>query len=101
MSADPDILGPDSIAWRIASDPRLYLGAGNALLLQVAHPTVGSGVRDFSKFESEPWDRLFRTIDYVNLSVYGGGGAAPARRPPRAAHHPAKSANTVPRRLTA
>ena len=36
------ILDRTSIAWRVSSDPRLYLGAGYALLLQVAHPTVGS-----------------------------------------------------------
>src|ERR1043166_1360995 len=87
------ILGPDSVAWRCASDSRLYLGAGNALLLQVAHPTVGSGVRDFSKFEQEPWDRLFRTIDYVNLSVYGGTDAPLVGRRLRSAHKSIKGVN--------
>ena len=56
------------------------------LLLQVAHPTVGAGVRDYSDFERRPWNRLLRTIDYVTLLVYGGGDAAPAGRRLRELH---------------
>jgi len=63
---------PGSITWRRAGDLRLMGGAGYALLLQVAHPTVGAGVAQFSHFESDPWGRLFRTLDYVNGTIYGG-----------------------------
>lgn len=56
------------------------------LVLQVAHPTVGAGVRDFSDFEQRPWDRLLRTVDYVSLLVYGGPAAAPAGRRLRDLH---------------
>ena len=56
------------------------------LLLQVAHPTVGAGVRDYSDFERRPWDRLLRTIDYVSLLVYGGRDAIDAGRRLRALH---------------
>ncbi len=87
------VLGPRSVAWRRASDPRLYLGAGYALLLQIAHPTVGAGVRDFSTFEKDPWDRLLRTIDYVNLSVYGGREAAAVGRRLRELHKPIRGTN--------
>lgn len=62
----------DSVTWRKASDGRLFGGAGYALLLQVAHPTVGSGVGQYSGFAQDPWGRLFRTLDYVNGSIYGG-----------------------------
>jgi uncharacterized protein (DUF2236 family) len=58
----------------------------HALLLQVAHPTVGAGVRDYSDFEQRPWNRLLRTIDYVTLLVYGGAQAAPAGRRLRDLH---------------
>jgi uncharacterized protein (DUF2236 family) len=51
---------------------RTLLGAGTALVLQVAHPTVAAGVREHSDFERDPWGRLLRTLDYVNLLVYGG-----------------------------
>jgi uncharacterized protein (DUF2236 family) len=83
---DEILVGPGSVAWRRASDARLYLVMVYALLLQVAHPTVGAGVRDYSDFERRPWDRLLRTIDYVSLLVYGGGDAAPAGRRLRELH---------------
>jgi uncharacterized protein (DUF2236 family) len=56
------------------------------LLLQVAHPTVGAGVRDYSDFERRPWNRLMRTIDYVSLLVYGGHEAIAAGRRLRSLH---------------
>lgn len=61
-----------SITWQLAGDLRLLGGAGYALLLQVAHPTVGAGVGQYSGFAQDPWGRLFRTLDYVNGSIYGG-----------------------------
>jgi len=63
---------PGSITWRRAGDARLFLGAGYALLLQVAHPTVGAGVREHSNFRQDPWGRLLRTLDFTNVMVYGG-----------------------------
>jgi uncharacterized protein (DUF2236 family) len=67
---------PGSVTWRIAGDGRLLAGAGYALLLQVAHPVVGAGVAQHSDYRSDPWGRLWRTLDYVNLSVFGGPEAA-------------------------
>jgi uncharacterized protein (DUF2236 family) len=72
------LVGPESITWRYASDARLYLVMLYPLLLQVAHPTVGAGVRDFSDFDRRPWNRLLRTLDYVYLLVYGGERAIAA-----------------------
>jgi uncharacterized protein (DUF2236 family) len=69
-------VGPESVAWRRAGDARTMVGAGTALLLQVSHPTVAAGVREHSDFRTDPWGRLFRTLDYVNLLVYGGPRAA-------------------------
>src|SRR5947199_8268816 len=80
------IVGPDSVAWRIGSDVRLYSVMLYPLPLQVAHPTVGAGVRDYSDFEHRPWERLLRTLDYVCLLVYGGREAIAAGRRLRALH---------------
>ncbi len=80
------VVGPDSIAWQIASDARMYIVILYPLLLQVAHPTVGAGVRDFSDFDRRPWNRLMRTLDYVSLLVYGGHHAAATGRRLRALH---------------
>jgi uncharacterized protein (DUF2236 family) len=68
----------DAIAWRRASDARMFVAAGYALLLQVAHPTVGAGVSEHSQFRRDPWGRLFRTLDYTYTMVYGGPQAAGA-----------------------
>jgi len=83
---DRIVVGPDSVTWRSASDARLYAVMLYPLLLQVAHPTVGAGVRDYSDFDRRPWNRLVRTIDYVTLLVYGGTAAAPAGRRLREMH---------------
>lgn len=67
---------PGSVVWRRASDPRLLLTAGYALLLQVAHPTVGAGVSEHSSFRADPWGRLLRTLDAFYGLIYGGAEAA-------------------------
>jgi uncharacterized protein (DUF2236 family) len=66
----------DTITWQRASDARMFVAAGYALLLQVAHPTVGAGVSEHSQFRLDPWGRLFRTLDYTYTMVYGGPQAA-------------------------
>src|SRR4051794_23108904 len=70
-------VGRGSVVWRYGSDARtLITGSGAALLMQVAHPTVAAGVREHSDFERDPWGRLLRTLDFVNLLIYGGPDAA-------------------------
>jgi uncharacterized protein (DUF2236 family) len=81
---DELLVGPESITWRRVSDARLHLVMLYPLLLQVAHPTVGAGVRDYSDFDRRPWNRLLRTLDYVTLLVYGGHDAVAAGRRLRA-----------------
>jgi uncharacterized protein (DUF2236 family) len=80
------LVGPDSISWRYGSDVRLYFVMLYPLLLQVAHPTVGAGVKDYSDFETRPWNRLLRTLDYVGLLIYGGSDAPAMGRRLRALH---------------
>jgi uncharacterized protein (DUF2236 family) len=69
---------PGSVVWRYAGDARILATAEYALVLQVAHPTVGAGVREHSNYASDPWGRLLRTLDYSYLMVYGGPDAAAA-----------------------
>ena len=69
---------PGSAVWRISGDARLLAGAGAALVLQVAHPTVAAGVGDHSNFAADPWGRLLRTLDFTNDLVFGGPEAAGA-----------------------
>jgi uncharacterized protein (DUF2236 family) len=97
MATDAEIeeivLGPESLVWQRFSDVRLFAGAGYALLIQVAHPTVGAGVRDHSTFEQDPWGRFLRTADYLNLLVYGGREAAAMGHRLRDVHKQIKGTN--------
>jgi uncharacterized protein (DUF2236 family) len=63
---------PGSVVWRHAGDVRLLAVAAYPILLQVAHPTVGAGVAEYSGFKTDPWGRLLRTIDYSYAISYGG-----------------------------
>jgi len=72
---DSLLVGPGSLTWQFGSDVRLFLTMLYPLLLQVAHPTVGAGVRDYSDFERRPWNRLFGTLDYLLVLQYGGRDA--------------------------
>lgn len=67
---------PGSVTWRYAGDVRLLATGAYAILLQVAHPTVGAGVSEHSSFRKDPWGRLFRTLDYTYAMTYGGPGLA-------------------------
>ena len=69
-------MAPSPTTLRIAGDARLMAGAGYALLLQVAHPVVSAGVAEHSNFQEDPYGRLVRTLDYVNVSVFGSDEAA-------------------------
>jgi uncharacterized protein (DUF2236 family) len=93
---------PGSIVWRRASDPRVLLTAGYALLLQVSHPTVGAGVSEHSSFRADPWGRLLRTLDAFYGLVYGSPGAAAERgRRLRAMHRTIKGVGPDGRRYSA
>jgi len=76
------MFAPDSVIWQRTSDIRLFGAAGYALLLQVAHPTVGAGVRQFSSYQGDPWSRLSRTAHFLLTMIYRGpeASAAFARR---------------------
>jgi uncharacterized protein (DUF2236 family) len=80
------IVGPESLTWQFGSDARLFLTMLYPLLLQVAHPTVGAGVRDYSDFEQRPWERLFQTLDYLLVLQYGGREAGAMGRRLRDLH---------------
>jgi uncharacterized protein (DUF2236 family) len=59
------------LSWRIAREPAALLGGGRALLLQVTHPLVAAGVEQHSNYQSDPWSRLFSTLDTVTRMMFG------------------------------
>lgn len=83
--------GPESVLWRVDREAALLLGAGRALLLQIAHPLVAAGVRDHSGFARDPWGRLVRTLATTYAVVFEGPEvAAAALRRFEAVHRPVR-----------
>lgn len=65
------LFGPGSITWKVNREAVLIAGGGRALLLQVAHPLVAAGVEQHSSYASDPWGRLYRTLDLTTKIVFG------------------------------
>jgi uncharacterized protein (DUF2236 family) len=76
MNAAELVPKPGSPLWRYGGDARLIGTGAYAILLQVAHPTVGAGVSEHSNFRADPWGRLLRTLDYSYAMTYGGAALA-------------------------
>ena len=68
---DPGLFGPDSVTWRVHSDPILWIGGLRALLLQTLHPVAMAGVSQHSSFRADPWGRLVRTASYIGMTTFG------------------------------
>ena len=43
------VFGPASVMWRIDREAAVFLGAGRALLLQLAHPWVAAAIAEHSR----------------------------------------------------
>jgi uncharacterized protein (DUF2236 family) len=67
----PGVFGPASVTWRIDREAVIFLGAGRALLLQLAHPWVASAIAEHSRTFADPIGRFHRTFDIVFAMVYG------------------------------
>lgn len=66
-----DRFAPGSVIRRVNAEPAVGLGAGRALLLQLAHPAVAQGVQDHSEFKQNPFKRLQGTLEAVAGVVFG------------------------------
>ncbi|MCB9307960.1 MAG: DUF2236 domain-containing protein [Lewinellaceae bacterium] len=66
--------GPDTITWRLYREPWFVFGGVRALILQVAHPAVADGVAHYSRFQSDPFGRAYRTFEAM-ASIYFGDRA--------------------------
>ena len=65
------LFGPDSITWRINRESALFLGAGRAALLQLAHPWVAAALADHSTVLHRPIARFHNTFRVVFTMVFG------------------------------
>jgi uncharacterized protein (DUF2236 family) len=65
------IFGPASLTWRIDREAAIFLGAGRALLLQLAHPWVASAIAQHSRTFADPIGRFHRTFHVIFTMVFG------------------------------
>ena len=70
-AGDAGLFDPGSTVWRLARERLIMAGGPAALLLQVAHPLVGEGVRAHSDFATDPLRRLRGTLDAVLTVTFG------------------------------
>src|SRR6476659_847568 len=65
------IFGPDSLTWRVDREAVIFLGAGRALLLQLAHPWVSAAIAEHSHTFADPIGRFHRTFNVMFTMVFG------------------------------
>jgi uncharacterized protein (DUF2236 family) len=74
---EPALAPQGGVAWRVFADPvALFVGGVAAVLLELAEPSVRSGVWDHSGFQRDPGMRLRRTGFAAMMTVYGPRSAS-------------------------
>lgn len=63
--------GPHTITWQLYREPFFLLGGIRALLLQIAHPAVAQGVAQYSRFQTDPFGRGYRTFAAMATIYFG------------------------------
>jgi uncharacterized protein (DUF2236 family) len=63
--------GPSSITWEIWREPVLLLAGVPAVLMQVAHPAIGTGVARLSNFREDILGRARATFSSLYQLVFG------------------------------
>ncbi len=70
--------GPGSVTWRVGREWVMLLGAGRAVLMQLAHPLVAAGVAQHSSFFTDPIGRSYRTVEFTQVMAFGSRAEAHA-----------------------
>src|SRR6266487_4905345 len=80
--ASEGVFGPASLMWRVDREAAIFLGAGRALLLQLAHPWVAAAISQHSRTFTDPLGRFHRTFRAVFGMIFGSvdQAVAAARR---------------------
>ena len=69
--------GPDSLSWEINGDLASVAAAGMAaIIMEVLHPSVMSGVHEQSNVKQQPFRRAQNTLGYVLRTTFGSAEAA-------------------------
>ena len=67
----PGLFGPRSLTWQVDREAAIFLGAGRALLLQLAHPWVATAIEQHSDTFADPIGRFHRTFSAVFSMLFG------------------------------
>lgn len=70
------LYGPDSITWRVSRESIVFLGAGRAALMQLAHPYVAHAIAQHSDTTRDPIGRFNRTFQHIYSIIFGDLDAA-------------------------
>ena len=71
-AGEPALAPADGVSWQVLANPvSLFIGGVTAVLLELAEPSVRSGVWDHSSFQRDPGTRLRRTGFAAMMTVYG------------------------------
>jgi uncharacterized protein (DUF2236 family) len=65
------IFGPDSVSWKVNRESALFLAAGRAALLQLAHPWVAAALAEHSRTLNDPVARFHQTFSVIFTMVFG------------------------------
>ncbi len=76
-AGEPALIAATSISWKIFKNPAaLFIGGVAAVIMELAEPSVRTGVWDHSSFQRDPAMRLRRTGAAAMMTVYGPQSAA-------------------------
>jgi len=72
-ATDAGLFGPDSVTWRILSEPVMWVAGLRAMYLQALHPRVMRGTWQNTAFArpEDAWGRFTRTVEFVRVRTYG------------------------------
>ena len=65
------LFGPGSVTWQVNREAAIFLGAGRALLMQLAHPWVAEAIEQHSDTFANPIGRFHRTFRVMFTMVFG------------------------------
>ncbi len=65
------LFGPGSVTWQVNREAAIFLGAGRALLMQLAHPWVAEAIEQHSDTFANPVGRFHRTFRVMFTMVFG------------------------------
>ncbi len=70
---DSGLFGPESVTWRVLSEPVMWIAGLRAMYLQALHPRVMKGTWQNTAFAKpdEAWGRFTRTVEFVRVRTYG------------------------------